>query len=123
MESKKKILIIDDDPDIIKIVKFRLQYEGYEVFEAHEGAQGLEKVRSVHPDLVLLDLIMPKMTGYEVLQALKLDEALKDIPVLVLTVQNKKCDKKFGFSMGASGYICKPFVSEELIEKVKEMIG
>lgn len=123
MEHKKRILIVDDEPAIIKIIKFRLLREGYEVLEANEGMEGVEMARQEIPDLIVLDMMMPNMTGYEVIQLLKLDEKYKKIPILVLTGQKEKCDKEFTFALGADDYMCKPFVSEELLAKIKEMLG
>lgn len=123
MENKKKILIVDDDPDIVKIIKMRLVYEGFEVIEAYEGLEGLEKARSQKPDLIVLDLLMPRITGFEILKILKVDEQYKHIPILVLTGQSEKCYQKFGMALGANDYMCKPFVTEELVRRVKGMVN
>lgn len=123
MENKKKILIVDDDQDIVKIIKMRLTYEGFDVIEAFEGLDGIEKARSLNPDLIVLDLLMPRVTGFEVLKILKLDEKYKHIPILVLTGQSEKCYQKFGLALGANDFMFKPFVSDELVKKVKEMLN
>ena len=119
----KKILIIDDEPDIIKVVKFRLIKTGYEVMTAADGREGLELVRVLKPDLVLLDYRMPFLNGDEVCKEIKKDESIKHIPVILMTASTQDTLKENIQTMGADDYILKPFEPEELIKKIRKLIG
>jgi len=119
----KKILVVDDEPDILKIVSFRLGRMGYKIFTAENGQRALEIVRDKKPDLILLDLALPIMDGYEVCRTLKSDEVLKKIPVILLTASQAGRIKEKTKGFKADDYIIKPFEAEELVEKVKKFIG
>ena len=119
----KKILIIDDEPDIIKVVKFRLIKTGYELMTAADGREGLELARVLKPDLVLLDYRMPFLNGDEVCKEIKKDESTKHIPVILMTASTQDTLKENIQTMGADDYILKPFEPEELIKKIKRLIG
>lgn len=119
----KKILIVDDEKDLVEILTFRLEAAGYDVVSAQNGQEGLEKAKSEKPDLVLLDVMMPKMDGYQVCRALKLDGKYKKVPIIILTAKVEEGDKRTGETVGADGYITKPFDSGELLAKIKELIG
>jgi two-component system alkaline phosphatase synthesis response regulator PhoP len=112
----KKIMVVDDEPYIARVIKFKLEQEGYIVISANDGITGLNKIREEKPDLVLLDVMMPGMTGYEVCQKIKGDAELAGIPVVILTAKGQERDREQGFSMGASDYITKPFSPNRLLE-------
>jgi len=118
----KKILIIDDEPDIIKIIKFRLVKMGYEVTTAADGKEGLESVRLTKPDLVLLDFRMPFLNGDEVCKEIKKDESTKHIPVMLMTASTQDALEENTIKMGVDDYILKPFDPEELINKIRKLI-
>jgi DNA-binding response OmpR family regulator len=122
MADKKRILIVDDERDLVETITFRLEASGYEVLTAYDGAEGLEKARDEKPDIILLDVMMPKMDGYQVCRMLKFDEEFKNIPVLMLTARGQDQDKKTGNDVGADGYITKPFDSKVLLDSIKKCL-
>jgi len=115
----KKILIVDDEVDLVETVRFPLEEEGFTVLVSYNGEDALDKARKEKPDLILLDIMLPKLDGYKVCRLLKFDEQYKHIPILMLTARTQEKDKIIGMETGANGYITKPFEMEELIEKVK----
>jgi two-component system alkaline phosphatase synthesis response regulator PhoP len=119
----KKIMVVDDEPYIARVIKFKLEQEGYTVISANDGITGLTKIKEEKPDMVLLDVMMPGMSGYEVCQKIKGDAELAGIPVVILTAKGQERDREQGFSMGASDYITKPFSPNRLLELVKSIIG
>ena len=119
--SKKKILVIDDELDFVNLVKVRLEANGYEVIDALNGEDGLKKAEAENPDLILLDIMMPKKDGYTLLRELKYKEATKSIPVIVLTAKPGMRDL-FGME-GVSDYIVKPFEDEELLLRIKKTLS
>ncbi|RKY86543.1 two-component system response regulator [candidate division KSB1 bacterium] len=123
MTDKKKILIIDDEPDLVKALKVRFQNEGYNVISAKDGAEGLEKARKENPDLIILDLMLPKIDGFRVCRFIKFDESYKHIPIIMLTARIEEEDKKLGFETGADYYMTKPFDNQKLMDVIKKFIG
>ena len=121
--DKKRILIVDDEEDLRKMLKFRLESVGYDVTEAGDGNDGLDKARSTKPDLMILDLMLPKIDGYKVCRMLKFDEKHKHIPIIMFTARAQKKDEDMGKEMGADAYITKPFEPEVLLAKIKELLG
>ncbi|MDP2913306.1 MAG: response regulator [Candidatus Omnitrophota bacterium] len=119
---KKKIMIIEDERDLVKAVSFRLEDAGYEVAAAYDGEEGLKKVRSEHPDLILLDLMLPKMNGYKVCEALKSDSNVNKIPVIMFTARAQDTDRKMSQAAGVDAYITKPFESSELLATIKKLL-
>ena len=119
----KKILIVDDEKDLIETVTFRLQASGYEVISANDGKAGLEKVKTEKPDLVILDIMLPKMDGYKVCGLLKADSRYSKIPIILFTARAQESDIKMGEGVGANVYITKPFEPQVLMAKIKELIG
>lgn len=119
----KKIMVVDDEPYIARVIKFKLEQEGYTVISANDGQSGLQKIKEEKPDLVLLDVMMPGLSGYEVCQKIKEDAELAGIPVVILTAKGQERDREQGLTMGASDYITKPFSPNRLLELVKSMIG
>lgn len=119
MADKKKILIVDDEPHTVQTVKDRLEFGGYEVITAKDGEEGLSKARKEAPNLILLDLMLPKMNGYEVCQLLKFDQKYKHIPIIMLTARTQEADKATGKETGADEYVTKPFEFNDLVSKIK----
>ncbi len=119
----KKILVIDDETELLKALTIRLGASGYEVITAQDGQEGLEKARSSNPDLIVLDILMPKMDGYEVCRLLKFDAKYKSIPIIMLTAKVQDIDKAMGKKVGADDYIAKPFETQDLIDKIKSYLG
>jgi DNA-binding response OmpR family regulator len=117
--SKKRILVVDDEVDLVETVRFSLELEGYDVLVAYNGEEALNQARKENPDLILLDLMLPKLDGYKVCRLLKFDERYKHIPVLMLTAKIQEKDKATGMETGANEYITKPFEMDELMKKVK----
>jgi DNA-binding response OmpR family regulator len=115
----KTILVAEDQQTISNLIEFKLKNSGYNVIIAQDGLSALEKAKALHPDLILLDLMMPLMTGFEVLAALKKDETTKNIPVLILTAQTREDEVLKGFELGADDYIIKPFSPNEVIARIK----
>jgi len=121
--DKKRILIVDDEEDLRKMLKFRLVSVGYDVVEGLDGQDGLDKARSTNPDLIVLDLMLPKIDGFRVCRMLKFDEKYKHIPIIMFTARAQKQDVETSKEMGADAYINKPFEPEVLVGKVKELLG
>jgi len=121
--AKKKILLVDDEKDLVETVTFRLEAAGYEVVPAYDGQEGFEKAKSEKPDLIILDLMLPKMDGYKVCRMLNFDGKYKKIPILMFTARAQESDKKIGEEVGANDYITKPFEPQALLGKIKELLG
>lgn len=121
--SKKRILVVDDETELVNTIKMRLETNDYEVLVAYDGYEALEKARKEKPDLIVLDLILPKMDGYKVCGLLKRDTRYARIPIIMLTARVREEDKKMGEEMGAEAYITKPFEPQILLEKIKELLG
>ena len=119
----KKVLIVDDEQDIVETLKFMLETENYECHCDYDGEQGLNKAREIMPDLIILDVMMPVMNGYKVSRLLKFDTRYKDIPILMLTARSQEKDKELGEETGADEYITKPFDINFVIERVKSYLG
>lgn len=123
MTDKKKILLVDDEQDILDLVTPMLVAQGYDVITAADGLAGLDKARSEKPDLIILDLMLPKMDGYTVCSLLKHDYHFKEIPVILFTARVQESDRKMGEEMGADAYIPKPFEPDALISKINELLA
>lgn len=119
----KRILVIDDEPELVKAIQIRLEIAGYETLVAHDGMEGLDKARKENPDLILLDLMLPKMDGYKVCALLKRDKNYSKIPVIMLTARTLEKQQKLGIELGADAYITKPFQYEVVLAKIKELLG
>jgi DNA-binding response OmpR family regulator len=120
---KKKILIVDDEKDMVDIVAIRLEAAGYEWISAFDGEEGLDKARRERPDLIVLDLMLPKLDGYKVCRMLKSDEKYRDIPIILFTAQAQKKDSDAGKEAGSDAYIVKPFEPQVLIDKIGELLS
>jgi two-component system alkaline phosphatase synthesis response regulator PhoP len=121
--GKGKILVVDDEVYILHILDFSLGAEGFEVISANNGELGVEKAKLEKPDLIVLDIMMPVLDGYETCRRLKREPETKDIPVVLLTAKGRDVDKRLGFEVGAIDYIIKPFSPSRLIERIEEIIG
>ncbi len=119
----KRIVLAEDEPQIARLVEFKLKKEGYQVTWKENGEEALKAIKEEKPDLILLDIMMPVMDGYEVLRQVKEDESLKDIPVIMLTARAQERDVVKGIGSGAEDYITKPFHPAELLARVKRILG
>ena len=120
MESPKKVLIVEDEKNIVDILRFNLQRAGYATEEAYDGEDGLAKARSGKPDLILLDVMLPKRNGFDVCRALRAEG--DNVPVLILTAREEEADKVLGLEIGADDYITKPFSMEELVLRIEAIL-
>jgi DNA-binding response OmpR family regulator len=120
----KRVVCIEDEPEMIDLVRLILGRKGFEVIGANGGVEGLDAVRREKPDLVLLDLMMPDMDGWEVYQQIKADPMLREIPVVVVTAKAQSIDKVLGLHIAkVDDYITKPFGPQELLESVAKILG
>jgi DNA-binding response OmpR family regulator len=117
------LLVADDDEDILALVQLRLSRSGFEVIVARDGQEALQLAQDRHPDLAVLDWMMPKATGLEVLRAIRADSATADIPVVLLTARASESDIQEGLDAGAADYIAKPFSPQELAARVHDILG
>ncbi|GEM_PF-161809 len=120
---RTRILLVDDEPSIVKMVGKRLQVEGYETLVAMDGQEALEKVRLERPDLVILDLMLPKLNGYEVCAMLKKDPAFQKIPIMMFTAKAQEKDERLGLDCGADAYLAKPFKAQDMLDKIKALVN
>ena len=120
--TKRRILIVDDEPSIAKILRKQMEVAGFEVQVAVDGREGLAKVKEWKPELVILDVMLPKMNGHEVCAAVKQDEAVKQIPIIMLTAKAQRQDQDEALKHGAEGYLTKPFQLDELLAKVNTLL-
>ncbi len=119
----KKILIVDDEQDIVESLKFVLEVSGYTCYCAYNGEDGLKLAKELMPDLIILDVMMPKINGYKISRLLKYDNKYKDIPIIMLTARSQTEDKLIGEETGVNEYITKPFELDQIVKKVEEYIG
>ena len=117
------VLVADDDADILELVSFRLERAGYEVVSARDGEDALKQAVELQPDLAVLDVMMPKLNGYEVTQEIRRSEATRSMPVILLTARVQDVDITRGFDAGADDYIKKPFSPQELRVRVQAVLG
>ncbi len=120
--SKKRILVVDDEPELVKAMQIRIELAGYEMLVACNGREGLEKARKENPDLIILDLMLPKMDGYKVCAMLKHDARYMKIPIIMLTARAQESDEKLGYECGAEAFITKLFQHEAVLAKIKELL-
>jgi len=121
-DDKEKILIVDDEPVMVHAVERKLTESNYNVSKAFDGEEGLKKARTENPDLIILDLMLPKMNGYKVCRLLKYDERYKQIPIVIYTSRGREEDRKLGFEVGADAYLVKPFNPPVLLAKIEELL-
>ena len=120
--NQRRILVVDDKVDLVESLRFLLETEGYSVLVSYNGEDALNQARKENPDLILLDLMLPKLDGYKVCRLLKFDTRYKHIPILMLTAKTQEKDKILGMGTGADEYITKPFDIDELLEKVRSYL-
>lgn len=122
MQESKKILVAEDEPDIRGLIVFSLQYAGFTVIEASNGEDAVQKAKKEQPSLILLDVRMPKMTGYQACKVLKAQASTKDIPIVFLSARGQEAEIKEGLALGAEEYILKPFAPDELYRRVESIL-
>lgn len=118
----EKVLIIDDETELVELMRMRLEANGYKVGFAYDGEAGLEKARSEKPDLIILDIMLPKKDGYKVCELLKNDAAFSRIKIIIFTARAQQEDLKRGREAGADAYITKPFDPQALLSKIRELL-
>ena len=118
----KKILIVDDEQDIVESLKFVLETSDYQCFCAYNGEDGLRLAKEIIPDLIILDVMMPKINGYKISRLLKFDNKYKNIPILMITARSQEEDKLIGEETGVNEYITKPFELDYVVEKVNQYL-
>ena len=118
----KKVLIADDEQNIVISLEFLMKREGYQVEVANDGEEAVRRIRALRPDLVLLDVMMPKKSGFEVCQEVKSDPALGGVRILMLTAKGRDTEVAKGLALGADAYMTKPFSTRELVDKVRSML-
>ena len=118
----KEILIVDDEPDVVVPIQFLMEQQGYLVMVAERGEDALDLIYQYKPDLVILDILLPGIDGYEVCEIIRLDPSFRDVKIIFLTARDREVDIAKGLSLGADAYITKPFSNTELVAKVKELL-
>jgi len=118
----KRILIVEDDRDLADLIRYNLEREGFQVAAVHNGADALARLRAAPPDLVILDLMLPGMPGLELCKALRRDERLSRLPVLVISARGEETDRVLGLELGADDYLTKPFSPRELVARVRALL-
>lgn len=118
----KRVLLVEDDKDIVELVRYNLEKEGYQFFSASDGATGLAQVRKTPPDLLVLDLMLPKISGLEICKEIRKDVSLNRLPILILTAKGEEADRVVGLELGADDYVTKPFSPRELVARIKALL-
>lgn len=118
-----RILIVDDEPNIVLALELLMKKEGYEVQSAADGERAVLAAREFHPDLILLDIMLPAMDGYAVCQSIRSDALLKDVSIIMLTAKGREVEKEKGLALGADHYITKPFSTRQVVMKVREILA
>jgi len=122
-DSRPRILIVDDEADLVSVLRLGLELEGFEVIDAGDGEEGLRRAREDRPELMLLDLMLPKLDGYKVCRSLKFDERFKSLPIFILSARPGEQDRRLAFEMGADLFITKPYEMADLVAKIRERLG
>ncbi len=122
MKTPKTILIVEDYPNVVEVLRIRLQNAGYRVLVAFDGQEGLKLAREHKPDLIILDIMLPKMNGYKLCRLLKFDAKYRDIPIFMLTSRTKATDRQLGKQTGADEYITKPYDPRELLHLIQKYL-
>ena len=117
-----RILIVDDEPNIVLALELLMKKEGYEVHTVADGERAVQAAKELRPDLILLDIMMPKMDGYEVCQSIRSDALLKDVSIIMLTAKGREVEREKGMALGADLYITKPFSTRQVVMKVREIL-
>ena len=120
--SQQKILVVDDEPFICRSLTFVLKKGNYEVLEARNGEEALAAIREHKPDLVFLDVMMPKIDGFQVTEAVRADESLNDVKIILLTAKGQECDREVGKTAGANDYMTKPFSPSKILDRARQIL-
>ncbi len=123
MASKKRVLLVDDEVDFVEVLRARLEDNNYEVLVAYDGEEGLDRAEKENPDLIILDLMLPRLNGFDVCRKLKVNNNFKNIPIIMISAKFQANDVNFGIAMGADAYMTKPFEPRVLMEKIRELLG
>ncbi|MEO5618956.1 MAG: response regulator [Candidatus Eisenbacteria bacterium] len=118
-DTKPRILVVDDELDLVSVLRMGLEIQGFEVIEAMDGEEGLRRARQDLPDLVVLDLMLPKLDGYKVCRALKFDERFRNLPIIILSARSGEQDRRLALDMGAALFMTKPYEIAELVTKIR----
>jgi DNA-binding response OmpR family regulator len=118
-EIRPRILIVDDEPDLLSVLRFGLEAEGFDVIEASDGERGLDLARTERPDLLVLDLMLPRMDGYKVCRALKFDERYRRLPIFILSARSGETDRRLALDLGADDFITKPYEVRDLVARIR----
>jgi len=121
--AKGSVLVVDDEPNIVLSLEFLLSQAGFEVSTAADGEEALHAIESSPPDLVVLDINMPRVNGYEVCERIRADQRWKGIRVLMLTARGRDVEREKGLALGADDYVTKPFATQEVVDKVRELLA
>ena len=121
-EAMKRIFVIEDDKDIVELVRYNLEKDGFQVTSTSDGGTGLAQVRKAPPDVLILDLMLPKVSGLEICKDIRKDVSLNRLPVLILTAKGEEADRVVGLELGADDYVTKPFSPRELVARVKALL-
>ena len=119
---KARVLVVDDEPDLVRILEFGLKAAGYHVETANDGQEGLKKARELKPDIILLDLMLPKLDGYKVCRLLKFDERYKQIPIMILSARTQEGDQNLAHEMGANRFLTKPYEFAEILQHIQALL-
>lgn len=119
---KPVVLVVDDEPAFTESLKLSLEHEGYAVQILHEGNEAIEKIAKINPDIILLDVMMPKLDGFHVCRMMKYNKKMSYIPIVMVTARSRQADRDLGLSVGADGYFVKPFEPEELFSQMEQLI-
>lgn len=120
--SRSRVLVVDDEPDLVRILEFGLKAAGYAVETASDGQEGLKKARESKPDIILLDLMLPKLDGYKVCRLLKFDERYKHIPIMILSARTQEGDQTLAHEMGANRFLTKPYEFAEILDHIQALL-
>jgi DNA-binding response OmpR family regulator len=119
---RPRVLVVDDEPDLVRILEFGLKAAGYAVETASDGQEGLKKARESKPDVILLDLMLPKLDGYKVCRLLKFDERYKHIPIVILSARTQEGDQTLAHEMGANRFLTKPYEFSEILDHIQALL-
>lgn len=121
-QPRGRVLVVDDEPDLIRILQFGLESAGYVVESASDGQEGLKKAREVKPDIILLDLMLPKLDGYKICRLLKFDERYKQVPIIILSARTQEGDQALALEMGANRFVTKPYDFAEILGHIEALL-
>ena len=121
-QNRARILVVDDELDLVSVLRMGLELQGFEVIEAMDGEEGLRRARQDHPDLMVLDLMLPKLDGYKVCRALKFDDRFRNLPIIILSARSGDQDRRLALDMGADFFMTKPYEMDALVAKIRQKL-